>query len=78
MAIALGDLERFDEAEKILLNVKEKDASIAETYNSLGYIYYKKGVFPKAVENFQKAIEIKPDYEQAKHSLALLQKEIKD
>jgi len=77
MAIALGDLERFDEAEKILLDVKDKDASIAETYNSLGYVYYKKKDLQKAKENFEKAVEINPDYEQAKHSLGLLAKEMK-
>lgn len=73
MAIALGDLDRFDEAEKILLDVKDKDASVAEIYNSLGYIYYKKKDFLKAKENFEKALEIQPDYEQAIHSLRILE-----
>jgi uncharacterized protein (TIGR03032 family) len=76
MAIALGDLDRFDEAEKILLDIKERDASIVETYNSLGYIYYKKQDLQKAKENFEKAIAIKPDYEQARYSLLALEKEM--
>jgi uncharacterized protein (TIGR03032 family) len=77
MAIALGDLGRFDEAEKILLDVIENDASIVETYNSLGYVYYRKGDFEKAKENFEKAIELKPDFQQAKASLEILLKEMK-
>lgn len=76
MAIALGDLGRFDEAEKVLLDVKDKDASIVQTYNSLGYIYYKKGALDLAKENFEKAIELKPDYQQAKASLEVLERKL--
>ena len=77
MAIALGDLNRFDEAENILLQVIENDASIVDTYNSLGYVDYKKGDFEKAKNNFMKAIELKPDFEQAKISLEVLEREMK-
>lgn len=78
MAIALGDLGRFQEAERVLLEVTEKDASIVETYNSLGYIYYKQGDFAKAEANFEKAITLKPDYQQAKNSLEILRREMRD
>ncbi len=76
IAISLGDIGRFDEAEKILLKVIENDASIAEAYNSLGYLYYKNGDFNKAKESFLKAIEINPKYKQAKNSLAILEKQM--
>jgi uncharacterized protein (TIGR03032 family) len=76
MAIALGDLGRFDEAEQVLLDVVERDASIVETYNSLGYVYYKKGAFEKSQQNFEKAIELKPDYLQAQRSLEILLSEM--
>lgn len=76
MAVALGDLGRFAEAEKVLLDVVERDASIVETYNSLGYVYYKQGNFDKARQHFEKALELKPDYSQAKTSLEVLQREM--
>jgi uncharacterized protein (TIGR03032 family) len=76
IAIALGDLDRFDEAEKILLDVIEKDASIAESYNSLGYLYYKNADFQSAKKSFLKAIEINPKYDQAKNSLQVLEREM--
>ena len=76
IAISLGDLGRFKEAEKILLDVIQKDASIPESYNSLGYLYYKNKDFIKAKESFEKAIEINPKYEQAKNSLSILKKEM--
>ncbi len=77
IAISLGDIGRFAEAEKILLDVIKKDASIAEAYNSLGYLYYKNNHFQKAKESFQKAIEINPNYEQAKNSLYILEQQMK-
>ncbi len=76
IAISLGDLGRFNEAEKILLDVIEKDASIAEAYNSLGYLYYKNGKLKKARDNFNKAIEINPDYKQAKQSLSIIENQM--
>ena len=77
MAIALGDTGKFKEAEKILLKVVKDDASIVETYNSLGYVYYKQGDFKKAKKSFEKAIELKPDFKQAKVSLEVLLREMK-
>ena len=76
MAIAMGDLERYDEALEVLQEVIDKDASIAEAYNSLGYVHYKKGDLEQARENFEKALEINPDYQQARNSLSILLKEL--
>lgn len=76
MAIAMGDLGRFEEAEKVLLEVVTNDASIVETYNSLGYVYYKQKKFEQAKASFEKALELKPDYQQAKTSLEILRREM--
>jgi len=78
LAICLGDLQRYDEAEQILQEVINKDASILESYNSLGFIYYKKGDFTKAKENFQKILELDPNNAKAKNSLGILEREIKE
>ena len=76
MAVALGDLGRFDQAETILLKVLEKDASIVEAYHSLGYVYYKKGEYAWARTQFKKALELDPDYPQARASLDILEQEM--
>ena len=39
MAVALGDLERYEESFKVLQDVIDKDASILEAYDSLGFVY---------------------------------------
>jgi len=75
MAIALGDLERFDEAETILQEVIDKDASIVGSYDSLAYLYYKKGDFTKAREQYTKVLEIEPNNQKAKNSLEVLKRE---
>eukprot|EP01028_Stygiella_incarcerata_P005399 TRINITY_DN2282_c0_g4_i2.p1 TRINITY_DN2282_c0_g4~~TRINITY_DN2282_c0_g4_i2.p1 ORF type:complete len:361 (-),score=-27.17 TRINITY_DN2282_c0_g4_i2:255-1337(-) len=74
LAICLGDLERYDEAEAILQEVIDKDASILQSYESLGFIYYKKGDLKKAEKNFKKILELDPDNEKAKNSLKILKK----
>jgi tetratricopeptide (TPR) repeat protein len=76
MAIALGDLNRFDQAKRILMEVVEKDAAIVETYNSLGYVYYKKGDLAAAKAHFEKALALKPDYTQARTSLDIVMGEM--
>ncbi len=76
MAVALGDLGRFDEAEAVLMQVVEKDASIVETYNSLGYVYYRKGALEKALAQFEKALALNPDYAQARTSLGIVRREL--
>jgi len=77
LAICLGDLGRYDEAEKILQEVIDKDASILQSYDSLGFIYYKKGDFKKAKENFEKILELDPKNAKAKNSLEVLKREFK-
>lgn len=77
IAVALGDLGRFDEAEKILNDVAQKDASIVETYDSLGYIYYKKGDFNLARANYLKVLGIDPKNAKAKNALQIVEKEMK-
>jgi uncharacterized protein (TIGR03032 family) len=75
LAICLGDLGRYDEAEAILQEVIDKDASILQSYESLGFIYYKKGDFKKAEKNFKKILELDPNNKKAKNSLEILKRE---
>lgn len=77
IAVALGDLDRFDEALAVLQEVIDKDASIVEAYDSLGYVYYKKGDWESAKINYEKVLEIQPQNVKAKNALAILVKETK-
>lgn len=77
MAVALGDLDRFDEALEILQEVIDKDASIIEAYDSLGYVHYKRGDFKMAKSNYEKVLELNPDNVKAKNAIAVINKESK-
>lgn len=77
LAICLGDLGRYEEAEKILFDVIENDASILQSYDSLGFIYYKKGDFKKAKKQYKKILELDPSNAKAKNSLEILKRESK-
>lgn len=41
-----------------------------QNYNNLGDLYARRGEYEKAIEEFKKAIELKPDYGDAYHNLA--------
>lgn len=75
MAIALGDLGRYEEAELILQEVIDNDASILGSYDSLGFIYYKKGNFSAAEQQYKKILSLDPDNIKAKNSLEVLKRE---
>lgn len=75
IAVALGDLGRFDEALVILQDVIDKDASILEAYDSLGYVYYKKGDFNSARNQYTKILELDKNNAKAKNSLEILKRE---
>jgi uncharacterized protein (TIGR03032 family) len=77
MAVALGDLDRFDEALDILNEVIDKDASIIEAYDSLGYVYYKKGDLKTAKIHYEKMLELNPEHLKAKNALAIIEKKSK-
>lgn len=76
MAVALGDVGRYDEAFRILQEVIDNDASILEAYDSLGFIYYKKGDLQRAKEQYEKILAIEPNHKKANNSLKILIKEI--
>lgn len=76
MAVALGDLQRYDEALAILQEVMDKDASILEAYDSMGYVYYKKGDFASAAQQYNKILELDGQNAKAKNSLAILERDL--
>ncbi|MCK5202823.1 MAG: tetratricopeptide repeat protein, partial [Desulfobacterales bacterium] len=53
--------KNLDEAERLILEALKYKPDDGYITDSLGWVYYKKGEFKKALEYLQKAIEIVPD-----------------
>jgi tetratricopeptide (TPR) repeat protein len=53
--------KNLDEAERLILQALKYKPNDGYITDSLGWVYYKKGEFKKALEYLQKAIEIVPD-----------------
>lgn len=77
MAVALGDIGNYDEAFRVLQDVIDKDGSILEAYDSLGFVYYKKGDLKNAKKQYEKIIELDPKNKKAKNSLEIIKRESK-
>lgn len=75
IAVALGDLGRFEEAETLLQVVIDKDASVIEAYDSLAYVCYKKGDIIAAKQHYLTILKLVPDNLKAKNSLEILARE---
>ena len=42
---------------------------VTETYNNIGIIYYHRGEYPKAVQAYQKGLELDPDFYKMRYDL---------
>jgi len=59
----LEAIEMYEKALKIRKEaLGEKDRSVANIYNNLGVIFYEEKYFEKALDNHQKALEIRKTY----------------
>jgi tetratricopeptide (TPR) repeat protein len=65
---ARGDNER---AKKYYIMAVRENNDFAEGRNSIGVMAFDEGDFAEAVENFKKALEISPRYEDARRNLAM-------
>ena len=77
-------LETFDKAANAAITIgndKTRDASytyIAGINTSYGNSYYKKEEYEKAIEKFNKALQVKPDYIKAVYGLGIVYKKQDD
>ncbi|MDM7921698.1 MAG: tetratricopeptide repeat protein [Pyrinomonadaceae bacterium] len=69
LATALFELERFDEAKQQAEIAAAAAPGDADIINLIGKIYMAKGDTATAIAEFEKAVRIKPDHEQAKENL---------
>ncbi len=56
--------------DTLWLATAKTSPSSHQNHNNLGDLYARRGEYEKAVEEFKKAIELKPDYGDAYHNLA--------
>ena len=63
--------DRFDDAMRMFNQALALDPKHALTYNNIGAIQHDHGDSEEAIENFRKALAIRPNYPTAKHNLAL-------
>lgn len=61
LAVALLKLQRFEEAEKELLQIEREDPGLYRTHANLGVLYKKTGEFAKAADHTREALRIKPE-----------------
>ncbi|TQV88065.1 TIGR03032 family protein [Aliikangiella coralliicola] len=76
--VALGNLDRHEEAIIELEKVLKEDIGHAEAINSIGFSHSKLGNTEKAREYFERAIQIRPNYEQAKSNLKALNEKVNE
>lgn len=67
----------FVNALGFFLNIINIAPSEAEAYNNAGFCYFNLNQFERAKKMFEKALELKPELEQAKKSLLLTEEELK-
>jgi len=65
-----ADLTIYDNS--VFINALKKDKEIAKTYNFLGYAFHKDNQFTEARENYQLALNIWPNFDEAKQNLKTL------
>lgn len=71
--VHMFQLEDLDSALFFFEKATYWDPNYFQAYNNIGLAYEKKGDFNNARKNYQKAIEINPDYQLAKDNLNALQ-----
>jgi len=64
-----GRTGNLDKAIELFNKAVELDPNYAESYNNLGFSYYKKGEYKRAEQFFVKALEIDPNFDKARSNL---------
>jgi tetratricopeptide (TPR) repeat protein len=70
LAISLIEKEDFPVALKELLIAQDLDSTNAEVQSQLGNVYFIRDRYDLAEEHFRRAVQLKPDFTDAKNNLA--------
>lgn len=71
LAFALSNLHRYDEAQKLIETVIQHDPNDAAAYNVYGLILLGKKRNADAIEKFETALKLLPDFAEAKENLKI-------
>lgn len=63
--LELENMGRLEEAEKKFAKALKTDPNEPRAHIGLGYIYYKKGMYDKAIEHYKKGLEGNPHISKA-------------
>jgi len=69
MAYRIGGLKQYDNSIRIISAAIEMNPDVANLRDSLGEFYLEKGEKAKAIASYQKALEIDPNFQNAKDML---------
>jgi tetratricopeptide (TPR) repeat protein len=61
LAMTYDATNRLKEAETLYLKVVSADQNNASAYNNLGFNYFLQGEYPRAIEAYDRSLEIRPD-----------------
>ncbi len=64
--------DNYQEALKLLLGVVDAHSNMADYYQLLGVVYHHMGEFSNAVESYEQALDLNPNYTQALLNLTVL------
>lgn len=78
MAQANFNLGRFELARSVVVRAVELDNSRADLFNIYGLVELKLDKKPAAIANFRKAVELRPQFPEARNNLGLLYHEARD
>jgi len=70
--------EREDQAEEILNEILEVNPDTINVYNTMGVLYRKKGDYPTALKNYEKALKIHPEEPNIHYNIGRIHIEMKN
>jgi superkiller protein 3 len=72
IGIIFTEVNRIERAQRVLLDSVAMDDSNAKTWNCLGVVYYRKKDYTKAVEAYERAVRLDPEFALAFDNLGTL------
>ena len=70
--------DKEEQAEGILNEILEQNPDTINVYNTLGVLYRKKGDYPAALQQYEKALKIHPDQPKVYYNVGRLHVDLKD
>ena len=72
IGILLTEMDRLDQALRVLMQASSLDESSPQAWNYLGVVFYRQNDFDQALRAYQKAVELDPQFALAYNNLGAL------